>query len=421
MLDAELIACAYQQLQAAYVRSRLETLARQYGRIALFGAGQHTRWLLAQLARWRAAGTHGQYPEIVCILDEAPRADRLEGVPVLTPSQFRPDAAPAVVISSDRHTARLANRWKKLGRASVPCLPLYDNLKIIPFDKHGVPPVRAAIRSRPEVVVGDRSHRPRILHLIGNFLVGGSTRLVADLIEGLPQYAHEVITRGLPARPPFIGLTVSQITEHEAELAREYLHRRRPDLVHLHYFGRGDAEWYALMMRLVRAAGIPAIENVNVPITPLRNSAVRELVYVSDYVRRHFPGGPRACVIHPGCDFSLFRARPTRAAATDCIGMVYRLDHDKLDAKSIAPFIAVARQRPQTHCLIVGDGNLRAPFERQVRRAGLAAHFTFTGYVPYAKLPALYRRMTLFVAPVIEESFGQVTPFAMLLVLPGAG
>src|SRR5206468_992888 len=56
-----------------------------------------------------------------------------------------------------------------------------------------------------------------------------------------------------------------------------------------------------------------------------------------------------------------------------------------------------------------------------VRRAGLADRVTFTGYVPYHQLPALYERMSVFVAPVWKESFGQVVPFAMNMGVPVVG
>ncbi len=53
--------------------------------------------------------------------------------------------------------------------------------------------------------------------------------------------------------------------------------------------------------------------------------------------------------------------------------------------------------------------------------AGIEDRFEFTGYVPYETLPTLYRRMSLFVAPVWKESFGQVSPFAMSMKIPVVG
>jgi glycosyltransferase involved in cell wall biosynthesis len=41
--------------------------------------------------------------------------------------------------------------------------------------------------------------------------------------------------------------------------------------------------------------------------------------------------------------------------------------------------------------------------------------------VPFEDLPALYARFSLFLAPVWQESFGQVVPFAMSMGLAVAG
>lgn len=60
-------------------------------------------------------------------------------------------------------------------------------------------------------------------------------------------------------------------------------------------------------------------------------------------------------------------------------------------------------------------------YRQAVAAAGLSDQFTFTGYVPYDELPDLYRKMSVFVAPVHRESFGQVTPFAMHMGIPVAG
>jgi glycosyltransferase involved in cell wall biosynthesis len=47
--------------------------------------------------------------------------------------------------------------------------------------------------------------------------------------------------------------------------------------------------------------------------------------------------------------------------------------------------------------------------------------FEFTGYVSYDTLPELYRRMSVFIAPVWKESFGQVSAFAMNMRVPVIG
>ncbi|RME37914.1 MAG: hypothetical protein D6788_08485, partial [Planctomycetota bacterium] len=64
------------------------------GRVALYGAGTHTRWLLDVIR-----GTPG--PGIVAVLDDDPTTDRIEGIPVVAASDFDPTTVEAVVLSSD--------------------------------------------------------------------------------------------------------------------------------------------------------------------------------------------------------------------------------------------------------------------------------------------------------------------------------
>src|SRR5207248_444909 len=76
-------------------------------------------------------------------------------------------------------------------------------------------------------------------------------------------------------------------------------------------------------------------------------------------------------------------------------------------------FIEVVRRRPQTKVYIIGGGSLFRSYVAQTEAAGVRANFHFTGYVPYEDLPRWYDRFSVFVAPVWQESFGQVSVFAM--------
>jgi glycosyltransferase involved in cell wall biosynthesis len=167
---------------------------------------------------------------------------------------------------------------------------------------------------------------------------------------------------------------------------------------------------------------VPVIENINIPTEPYVSGAVACYVHVSDYVRHRFGRRDgRHVTIHPGSDFSMFAPPSQPGDEADRLGMVYRLERDKLDERAIEPFIEAVHMRPATRAIIVGGGSLLPEFERRVADAGLQHAFTFTGYVSYDALPALYRQMGVFVAPVHRESFGQVTPFAMGMGLPVVG
>ncbi len=276
------------------------------------------------------------------------------------------------------------------------------------------------VRGHGEVAPG----KPRVLHVIANFMLGGSSRLVADLIEGLGDaYEQKVVTSHLPSPPAYVGVDVVEFrSPRSPDEVLPFLREYAPAIVHVHYWGDVDWRWYDIFFRAVQTLGCRVIENVNTPVEPYQADFVDRYVHVSDYVRQRFgDGGPRNMTIHPGSDFGLFSRPEGRLLPRDRIGMVYRLESDKLSPQSIDVFVKVAQRRPRTRVIIVGGGTYLEPYRQAVRAAGVADNFEFTGYVEYAKLPALYERMSIFVAPVWKESFGQVSPFAMNLGIPVVG
>jgi glycosyltransferase involved in cell wall biosynthesis/ubiquinone/menaquinone biosynthesis C-methylase UbiE len=266
--------------------------------------------------------------------------------------------------------------------------------------------------------------RRRVLHAIANFMTGGSSRLVVDLIERLgARYEQAILTSFVPAPAAYVGARVTVLDQHASDSAfTALLAEFAPAFVHVHYWGDCDERWYRRVFNAAGIAQVPILENVNTPVAPLRAPAVKRYVYVSNYVKHRFGDASfQEEVIHPGSDFSLFSPRTGDGAERHAIGMVYRLEPDKLDEQAIEPLIEVVRRRPQTHVIIVGGGTLLAPFRDRVHAAGLSANFEFTGYVPYTALPGIYERLAVFVAPVWQESFGQVSSFAMSMGVPVTG
>ena len=268
------------------------------------------------------------------------------------------------------------------------------------------------------------AQRPCIVHVIGNFCLGGSSRLVVDLIEHLGQfYDNKILTSYAPTPPAYQGVEIDELSpaNDEQDFAA-YFESKKPAFIHLHYWGDCDESWYTLVIKAAERLGIRIVENVNTPISPYLSPVVCRYVYVSDYVRRVFgQNGPEHITIYTGSNFSLFTRAPEEALPENCIGMVYRLESDKLNEASILPLIRAVQKRPGTKALIVGGGSLLEPFQKTVQEAGLSEKFEFTGYVSYDSLPEYYRRMTVFVAPVWKESFGQVSPFAMNMRIPVCG
>lgn len=288
--------------------------------------------------------------------------------------------------------------------------------KAIEYDQHQAYRVK-----QPEPVPG---RRPCVVHIIANFCLGGSSRLVVDLIENLGQfYEHKILTSYAPNPPAYQGVDVDEISHSKNEQPFiAYLKSRKADFIHFHYWGGCDESWYTLAIRSAEQLGLKIIENINTPITPHISPSVYRYVYVSDYVRHKFgQNKPGHITIYPGSDFSLFTRQPDDILPENCIGMVYRLEADKLNEFSITPLIKAVQKRPNTKALVVGGGSLLEVFQKAVQAAELNDKFEFTGYVSYDSLPNYYRKMTVFVAPVWKESFGQVSPFAMSMRIPVCG
>lgn len=266
--------------------------------------------------------------------------------------------------------------------------------------------------------------KPRVLHVIANFFLGGSSRLVADIIDASSdQYNHEVLTSAAPdeAVYPYIPVHIAPMG-FDPILVNEFLDKYSPDLIHIHYWGDCDEPWYNAVYPLAKERDCKIVENINTPVAPYVADRIDRYVYVSDYVKREFGfNDGKSETVYPGSDFELFNRESVEDIVDNCIGMVYRLENDKLNLDSIYPFIETVKKRPQTKVIIVGGGTNLLAYKKACEDADVFAAFTFTDYVPYEMLPEWYSKFSLFVAPVWKESFGQVSPFAMSMGMPVVG
>ncbi len=116
--DALALASSLRLLLADRVAADLQQ--RGFSRIALYGAGRHTPAIIRQ--PWLARGLR-----VVAVLDDAPRAAHLAGVPICTPAAV-PEAIDAVVISSDAHESALFSvAINHFGPRGVPVLRIYGD------------------------------------------------------------------------------------------------------------------------------------------------------------------------------------------------------------------------------------------------------------------------------------------------------
>jgi hypothetical protein len=102
---------------------------------------------------------------------------------------------------------------------------------------------------RAKFIAVPEDRRTRVVHVIGNFMTGGSSRLVVDLYEHLGhRYEQEVVTRYNPYPPNYTGIPTYEFATYQAHKFIAYLSRFQPELVHIHYWGSMDKHWYALMI-----------------------------------------------------------------------------------------------------------------------------------------------------------------------------
>lgn len=96
----------------------------------IFGAGQHTRWLLDVIADLPPP------PPIECIIDDAAKAgDEIKDIPVRRPVDVRIDEVALILISSDRCEEALSRRARETWGERVEIVRLYEGLPPGPYDK----------------------------------------------------------------------------------------------------------------------------------------------------------------------------------------------------------------------------------------------------------------------------------------------
>lgn len=98
-------------------------------RVALFGAGLHTHWLLSIVP-------HKRGPKVIAILDDfASSRCRIRGIPVVRAAEFDFHQVDAIIPSTDTSTGLFVNRCRALYGPRVPLWYLYKGLPAGPYPK----------------------------------------------------------------------------------------------------------------------------------------------------------------------------------------------------------------------------------------------------------------------------------------------
>ena len=170
----------------------------------------------------------------------------------------------------------------------------------------------------------------KIIHINGNFVVGGSTQIIVDLIERTSgKYTHEVIVPSHPEPLPYQPVPIRCFGLDKLAELHDHLAEAKPSLVHIHYWvryahrHRDFSLWYQAIFKICSELGLKVVQNINVPTHPLHSPAVAHNVYVSNYVKDEFNDTMTpASVIYPGSDFSQFANEENASLPVNTIGMV---------------------------------------------------------------------------------------------------
>jgi glycosyltransferase involved in cell wall biosynthesis len=306
--------------------------------------------------------------------------------------------------------------WKKRSLSASDNVPCDE---IVGENKHSE---NNDIPHHASIIHPVRQDRIKVTHAIANFMMGEPSRLVIDLFEHLGhKYDQEVVSCFVPADPVYTGIKIHNFAGDVSERdIAVFLRKKGTSILHVHYLGDCDDPWYKKVFAAAGNSSCIVIENINTPTT-YNHDRINHYVYVNDFTMNFTePVRGKSTVIYPGNNFALFQ-RHGAAIPDDVIGMVYRIEPDKLGEDSIQVFTEVVKRRPQTKAYIVGGGAVLSHYKERVADHGLTDRFVFTDYVPHEQLPDYYRKFSLFVAPVWKAGFGQLSLLAMGMEIPVVG
>jgi hypothetical protein len=119
------------RLLEMYLRLRWRNLHQEHGikRVAIYGAGKHTRWM-----EW-ALRTEA-LPKVVAVLDDQPTVQcSLFGLSPSSSRDFDPRSVDSIILSSDCIQDKLAKRCRELYGQQVQLIDLYEGLPPGPYKK----------------------------------------------------------------------------------------------------------------------------------------------------------------------------------------------------------------------------------------------------------------------------------------------
>ena len=222
------------------------------------------------------------------------------------------------------------------------------------------------------------------------------------------------------------------------------LRELRPEIVHTHSSKAG-----VLGRAAAAKCGIPAVHTVHGAAFHYGQNPLAYHLYVgaerwaarstahfisvaddmtSEYVKAKVARADQFTTVYSGFDVEPFLNAPRNP--TDVrreldlgegdivVGKIARLFHLKGHERVLQAAPSVIAANPRVKFLFVGDGVLRAEYERQIENAGLTRHFRFTGLVPPTRIPELMSAMDLVVHTSQWEGLARVLPQGLIAGKP---
>ncbi len=219
----------------------------------------------------------------------------------------------------------------------------------------------------------------------------------------------------------------------------------RPDVVHTH-----SAKGGFLGRLAASSLGVPVIVHSvhGAPFHQYQNAAARglfrwceryaarrchALISVADamtdlMVQSHVAPREKFTTIYSGMDVEPFLTADQHRAAMRSqlgyepqhivIGKIARLFHLKGHSDVVRAAADVVKANANVRFLLIGDGILREPLQKQIDDAGLHPYFHFAGLVPPRDIPRYIGAMDILVHASLREGLARALPQALIAGKP---
>lgn len=292
-------------------------------------------------------------------------------------------------------------------------------------------------------------NKPRIAHLTYDMRIGGTEQVIKNLIEGMQdgRYEHRILCIEKPIGPfgemlQQQGITIDAFQRSEGfdiELIlriRHYLKKNHIHILHCHQY----TPWvYGCLAAAFTNTKVIFTEHgrfypdVSSPkrklVNPILAALTNRITAISKATAKalteyEFIPAKRIEVIYNGIaelqtdKEEVNNIRTQLGLTKDCLvfGTVARLDPIKNHRMMVAAFAQMHKQQPNSHLLIVGDGEERQNLEQQIKSLELENSVTLTGYIDK---PANYLAMfDVFLLPSFSEGTSMTLLEAMSLGKP---